>query len=95
MIRKPVTTKRKYRPNPGSTPAAINRYLAWVMNGMLDGTIPLDRGKALIYAQKVRLAALQLDFQQNVFLPFRMEMEAMKTGDSQDEYSQYADVEVC
>jgi hypothetical protein len=93
-IKRIPVKKKKYRPNPGTTPQAINRYLAWVMNGMLDGSIPLDKGKALIYAQKVRLAALQLDYQQNVFMPFRMEVEMMKAGSTQDEYEQYADVEV-
>jgi hypothetical protein len=93
LVRKPIT-KKKYRPNPGSTPLAIARYIGWVMNSMLDGSIPIDKGKALIYAQKVRLTAYQLDYQQNVFIPFRMEMEAMKNDQTQDEYSQYADVEV-
>ena len=95
MTIKRIPIKKKiYRPNPGTNPLGISRYLAWVMREMLDGRIPIDQGKAQIYAQKVRLAALQQDFQLNTFMPFRMELEMMKQGSSQDEDEQYADIEV-
>lgn len=93
MTKRNPIKKKNYRPNCGTTPLQISRYLAWLMNKLMDQEISLELGKVLISAQKVRLSTMQTDFQQNMFIPFRQELELSKFGKGSG-FEQYADLEV-